>query len=69
MLRFYNDSRIVIMLNKDTDIYDRYKYPYKYPYTGMNIPILGLGRVEIKTNRFTAQSYLSIFRDGVGKIP
>jgi Dolichyl-phosphate-mannose-protein mannosyltransferase len=46
LLKIYNDSRKVVILNKNTDIYDL----SKYPYTGMNIPSPGVGRVEIRTN-------------------
>jgi hypothetical protein len=46
LLRTYNDSQLVLVLNRDLDNYIH----RGYPYTSMTIGNLGIGRVEIRTN-------------------
>jgi hypothetical protein len=46
ILNIYNNSRPVIVLDRNSDNYDH----TKYPYTGLSVPSPGIGRVEIRTN-------------------
>jgi hypothetical protein len=53
ILNIYNNSRPVIILDRNSDYYDH----TKYPYTGLSVPSPGIGRVEIRTNAEAANLF------------
>jgi hypothetical protein len=58
VMKIYNDSRTVVVLKKDTDNYEI----DKYPYTSMNVPTPGIGRVEIRANTEGAILFQDLFK-------
>jgi hypothetical protein len=59
LLKIFNDSRLLALLNNDADLYDLSKYPYR----SMDVPNPGIGRVEIRANKEASTLFQDILKD------
>ena len=60
LLNLYNNSKTVLVLNNNTDIYD----VTKYPFTSMSVWNLGIGRVELRVNTAATNLFLDLLNHG-----